>query len=328
MYQARSLSSQQIRLWCTMPNTVYFRGGKQQARELVRSLAGMLTGRTPDVHGIAQGVFLSIGFAALGDIQRDYVVKARGGTGEDGVKWEPLKPATIAARRLGPKDRKLPHIAERLKMEKEATKAAKAAFEANAKARLKKLDDGLRPLVHRFMLSLPDDAAVARAKQVIARRKALLKEEIAAERKAADFALRGKFAVTRATGQTRESVLSQRDVEILRDTGVGLASLSQGVLSHKGPGATYTKPTSTAKSAVGEIKREGGDQQVFEQLKDGIIVGTNVPYMRDHQLGDSSKNLPARPFLPEKVPTEWSERWAAAGLEALTAGANLLFQAG
>jgi hypothetical protein len=311
-----------------MPNVVYFRGGKRQARELIHSLSGMLTGRNPDTLGIAQGVFLSIGFAALGDIQRDYVVKARKGTGEDGVKWEPLKPETIARRRLGPKDKKLPHIAERLAKEKEATKAAKAAFEAQAKARLKKLDEGFRPLVHRFMLSLPDDAAVARAKQVMARRKALLRAEIDAERKAADFALRGKLAVTRDTGQTRASVLSQRDVEILRDTGVGLASLSQGVLSHKGPGATYTKPTSAAKTRLGSAKREGGEQQIFETMKDGIIVGTNVPYMKDHQEGDPSRNLPARPFLPEKVPPAWAERWAATGLEALQAGVNLLFQAG
>ena len=311
-----------------MPSVIYFRGGKQQTRELIRSLTGILTGRTPDTLGIAQGVFLSIGFAALGDIQRDYIVKSRKGTGEDGVKWEPLKPATIAARRLGPKDKKLPHIAERLAAEKAATKAAKAAFETQAKSRLKKLDEGFRPLVHRFMLSLPDDAAVARAKQVLARRKALLKAEIDEERKAANFALRGKLAVTRATGQTRASILAQRDVEILRDTGVGLASLSQGVLSHKGPGATYTKPTSVGKSEAGKFKREGGEQQIFEPLKDGIIVGTNVPYMAKHQTGDSSTNLPARPFLPEKVPPAWAERWASAGLEALTTGVNLLFQAG
>lgn len=311
-----------------MPDVVYARMGRQQAKELVRSLAGMLTGRVPDTLGIAQGVFLSIGFAALGDIQRDYVRKSRGGTGEDGVTWEPLKPATIAARRLGPKDKKLPHIAQRLAAEKEATKAAKASFEADAKRRLARLDEQLRPLIDRFKLSLPDDEAVARAKQIMARRRALLKDEIAAERRAANFTLRGKLAVTRATGQTRVSILSQREVDILRDTGVGLASLSQGVLSHKGPGATYEKPTSASKGAAGEAKREGGGQQIFQPLKDGIIIGTNVPYMAKHQTGDPSKNLPARPFLPERVPVEWAQRWADAGLEALQAGVNLLFQAG
>ena len=311
-----------------MPDVVYFRGGKQQARELIRSLTGMLTGKAPDTLGIAQGVFLSIGFAALGDIQRDYVVKSRGGVGEDGIQWEPLKPATIAARRLGPKDKKLPHIAERLAKEKEAAKAARASFEEQAKARLKRLDEELRPLINRYKLSLPDDEAVARAKQVLAARRAILRDQIASERKTANFALRGKFAVTRETGQTRISILSQREVEILRDTGVGLASLSQGVLSHKGPGATYAKPTSQATTERGEMIREGGGQQIFEPMQDGIIIGTNVPYMKKHQDGDPATNLPARKFLPEKIPPAWAQRWAEAGLEALQAGVNLLFQAG
>ena len=303
-----------------MRSTVYVRMGRQQAREIAQSLPGILTGKEPDTLGIARGVFLSIGFAALGDIQDDFVVKSRGGTGEDGVQWEPLKPATIAARRVGPKDKKLPHIAQRLAAEKEATKQARKRFDEQAKERLKKLDKELRPLINRFKLSLPDDEAVYRAKRVMAARKAVLKEQIAAERKAADFALRGKRAVTRETGESRISVFSQRQVEILRDTGVGFASLSQGRLSHKGPGATYRKPTSVAKSKAGEIKREGGALQVFEPLENGIIIGTNVPYMVKHQEGDPSTNLPARPFLPERAPETWLQRWAEAGLEALQAG--------
>lgn len=300
--------------------------GRTQAREVARSLAGILTGKQPDTLGIARGVFLSIGFAALGDIQRDFVVKSRGGTGEDGVKWEPLKPATIAARRVGPKDKKLSHIAERLAAEKEATKESRKRFDERAKERLKKLDEELRPLINRFKLSMADDAAVDRAKQVMAARKAVLREQIAAERKTANFGLRGKLAVTRETGETRVSVFSQRDVEILRDTGVGFASLSQGRLSHKGPGAVYEKPTSVAKSKAGETRREGGTQQIFEPLENGIIIGTNVPYMAKHQEGDPSTNLPARPFLPERVPEAWAQRWAKAGLEALQVGVQSLFQ--
>jgi hypothetical protein len=311
-----------------MADVVYFRGNRRQARDLVRTMKGMLTGQAPDTLGIARGVFLSVGFAALGDIQRDFIVKSRGGTGEDGVQWAPLKPATIAQRRLGLKDKKLPHIAQRLAAEKEATKAAREAFSEQAKARLKRLDDELRPLINRYKLSLPDDEAVARAKQVMAARRAVLKGQIEDEKRQANFALRGKFAVTRATGMSRESILAQRQVDILRDTGVGLASLSQGELSAKRPGATYTKPTSPAKTERGEAIREGGGQQIFETMQDGIIVGTNVPYMVEHQNGNPAKNLPARPFLPKRVPPTWAKRWTEAGLEALTAGARMLFQAG
>jgi hypothetical protein len=358
-----------------MAEVVYFRGNRQQARDLVRAMKGMLTGQSPDTLGIARGVFLSVGFAALGDIRRDFIVKSRGGTGEDGVKWDALKPATIAARRVGAKDRKLEHIAARLAAEKSAREAAKAARKAEVEAwkattanrkaaakdrvaavkarkarivesgkkRLKELDKELRPLINRYKLSLQDDEAVARAKQILAARKAVLKDQIAAEIQAvspaapfrplkplpkANISLRAKFAVTKATGQSRISVFANRDVEILKDTGVGLASLSQGELSARGPGATYTKPTSPAKTERGEAIREGGGQQVFEAMQDGIIVGTNVPYMVEHQNGNPAKNLPARPFLPKRVPPAWAKRWAEAGLEALTAGARMLFQAG
>jgi hypothetical protein len=260
----------------------------------------MLAGREADSLGLARGVFLTIGHQALSDIKDDYMRKSKLGTqGEDGVTWPELKPATIAGRRLGPGDRQLPHIAERLKSEKDAAKAARARFTADAKVKRKKL-------VARFLMSMPPDEARARAQAVIA-----------AERAAADFGLRGKIAVTGATGQKRVDVMSQRSVEILRDTGVLLNSLSPGEISGGAGSKTYSAPSG-----------DGGDKQVFKLFESGIIVGTTVAYASTHQFGNPARKIPARPFLPiNGVPSVWADRWTQAGHKAIKEAAALLYSA-
>jgi hypothetical protein len=40
----------------------------------------------------------AVGVAVLSRSQLDYRTKSRGGTGTDGIKWEPLKPATVKAK--------------------------------------------------------------------------------------------------------------------------------------------------------------------------------------------------------------------------------------
>jgi hypothetical protein len=268
------------------------------ARQLAYRLVSMVTGREPDSLGIARGVFTAVGFAALSDIKADYMRKAAGGTGEDGIKWPALSPKTIAARRVGPKDKQLPHIAERLKQEKDAKAAAGKRFTAAAEERRKKL-------AARFALSMPIEEAKRRAS-----------EQVKAERKAADFGLRGKIALAKQTGLRRVDIFSQRNVEILRDTGVLLNSLSPGEISGEGPGLTYRRPSG-----------DGGDEQIFELFESGIIVGSNVAYAKTHQKGDPSRNIPARQIVPERgIPQAWKERWSAAGQRALQAGARLLFQ--
>ncbi len=297
---------------------VYFRGNRTQFRELMRSVVAALSGRGPDVGGVAHGVFLSVGFAALGDIRNDYERKMRGGTGEDGVKWPELSPQTIARRRIGPKDEKLPHIAERLAREREATKKFKAEEKKKNAERLK---SEYKLLLSRFALSLPPEEARARAKQIID----LRRKGLEARTEAVNFALRGKLAVTRETGEKRWQVLSRRRVEILKDTGVGFISLSQGELANPGPNAVYTKPTMQGQSKQAKEFRAAGQHQIFDKLNDGIIIGTNVPYMKDHQDGVGVKQ---RSFLPTgPVPRVWAQRWADAGLKALAAGVSQLVTA-
>ena len=90
-------------------------------------------------------------------------------------------------------------------------------------------------------------------------------------------------------------------MEILRDTGVLLNSLSPGRWTQSG----YTKPSA-----------EGGEEQIFEVGTGEVIVGTNVEYASTHQRGRGA--IPARPFLPvDHVPSVWWSRWLGVANKAL-----------
>lgn len=100
-----------------MSNRVYFRGSREDARQVAHQLTRILTGQDVDSHGIARGVFLAMGFAALSDVKDDFIRKSRGGTGEDGRKWAPLSPVTIANRKVDAREaRANPDIRERAKI--------------------------------------------------------------------------------------------------------------------------------------------------------------------------------------------------------------------
>jgi hypothetical protein len=251
---------------------VYFQGTRSQAKRLARRLVLMLTGREADSFYIARGVFMAFGLAALMDIKADFVTKARGGTGEDGAKWAPLKPGTIANRRVGPGDIKSdPAIKEREKIRKAAYKKHLA----------------------RMLLSLPEGEAKKRAAQLAGRE------------------------ATQKTGKTKIDTLGGRSVEILRDTGVLLNSLSPGEMTDPGPSAVYSPP-----------RGDGGSEQVFSLFENGVMVGTNVLYAATHQNGDAARGIPARPFLPTgEVPEAWEQRWMDVGLQALEVGARMLYEA-
>lgn len=78
---------------------IVFRGTAAQLRQVLATLPAILAGRAPDLHGIAKALQLRLGNALLSQIHQDFVVKSRGGTGRDGVKWAPLRPETIARRK-------------------------------------------------------------------------------------------------------------------------------------------------------------------------------------------------------------------------------------
>jgi hypothetical protein len=87
-------------------DTLHYRGTRRDVRRLMARAARMLTGREADPGGIARGIQLRIGTTALSLIQQAFLVKSRGGTGSDGIRWKPLQRATIAQRRTTAAERK------------------------------------------------------------------------------------------------------------------------------------------------------------------------------------------------------------------------------
>lgn len=177
-----------------MPRAETFRGSREELRQALRLLPAVLAGETPDTLNVSRGIKLRLAVAFLSQVQQAFLVKARGGRDEAGIRWQPLSPATVARRRLGPGDRKL------------ITDKARTAHLTGAQRRtfrreyLKRLRANVAAGVQRA-----DAAARARA---------------------------GAYGVLRSRGVTvpsKAQILGARSVEILRDTGELFRSLTPGV---------------------------------------------------------------------------------------------------
>ncbi len=84
-----------------MEKTIQFSGTPAQAVEAIRRAFS-----DPNDNPIRDQILIRIGNALLSEIEQDFVVKSRGGTGQDGIKWKPLSPKTIAQRRITAAERK------------------------------------------------------------------------------------------------------------------------------------------------------------------------------------------------------------------------------
>ena len=265
-----------IRIYTTM--------NRDQVRDQVLLMVKSCTGSAADHAEHAKTVHTTIGLAALADIKSDFIRKSRGGVGEDGVKWPPLSKEYLAyQRRFGP-------------TEKADLKKAAGLNRNNRNrglltvAQNKRWKAIFRSTYLRLAVSIPDGEAKSKAAQIAW---AVLKREGA---------------------KTMLEVFGNRQVEILRDTGVLLNSLSPVDWAGSGP---YNPP----------------EDQIFELATNGVAVGTNVKYASAHQNGTKAKSgktgIPARPFLPkDRVPSVWSRDWAAAGLRAIHLSLVAIFQRG
>lgn len=267
-----------------MADRIYFRGSRQLAKQLARRLLLVLTGREADRQNIARGVFLTLGFAALNSIKQDFLVKSRGGTGADGVKWPPLTKEYLAyGRRFG--------TGEKAALKKAAGLGKQHRFGTGGNtglltaAQQKTWNKIFGSRLARLSLSMPIRAAKTRAAQI------------------------AWAELKRQGAQTKLEVFGNRQVDMLRDTGVLFNSLSPGQLDNPGPNATYSPPSG-----------DGGSDQIFQLQSAGVIVGTNVAYASAHQDGK-------RPFLPkDQVPESWEQDWLDAGTQALAVGARMMYE--
>lgn len=136
-----------------------------------------------------------MGVALLSQIQQAFIVKSRGDTGSDGIKWEPLKPETIAQRRIGVGDL----LAIGVKGSKIPKGRVRGLLTGDQDARWRKI---FHQVYMRNVYEMGDAAAKAKAGSVA-------------------------WTILKAEGaQTKLMVLGSRQVDILRDTGVLFRSLS------------------------------------------------------------------------------------------------------
>lgn len=190
---------------------------------------------------VADAMMARCGMAALGRIKQAFVVKARGGTDEAGDQWKPLSPRTIAYSKTRQRGR-----GGRTRAEKGRPTRPSQALNAKQQARWW---------------------------EVYRRQLAIRKGDKGHAAAVAWLVLKGEGA------RTLVDKYGHRQVEILRDTGLLLNSLSPGVASA---------------------------EQVFRVGRGEVIVGTNRKGAAGHHAGIPGR-LPQRRLWPE--PRKWPTGW-------------------
>jgi len=228
--------------------TVTFRGSRDDLYRLLRGLPAALAGKAPDPQQLARSLQLRLGVALLSKVQQAFVIKSRGGVGEDGILWKPLAISTVAGRRETAQDKRL---SSGLRARSPTlTDTERKAIEKDIRRRT-------ADLMARFGLSKSQAKGLARA--------------------AAEASYRRTGAIA-----ARQTMLGNRPVDILRDTGELFRSFSPGV----------------------EDRPSGAEGQIFQIVPGSVIIGTNKkPW---HHQGVPGK-LPARPFWPPggQLPDAW-----------------------
>lgn len=237
-----------------MAETVTYRGTRPELRAALHAIPRMLAGTHPDPTGLARAVQLRVGVACLSQAQQAFLVKSRGGVGSDGIAWPPLDRRTVAYGRRA------------------------------ARAELKAL--GVSGKRTRGLLTPAQDK---RWRQVYGTRLARLRLEMP-EGEARARAAQIAWAVVKKEGaKTKLEVLGGRKVDIGRDTGRMLRSLSPGV----------------------DDRPSGDPGQIFETPPGRVVVGSNVEYFpRFHR---------RRPCWPPdgSIPPAWWPAIRAAALRGI-----------
>lgn len=171
-----------------------FRGTRRELVKRLHQLALALSGKKPDSYRVVRPILTRGAVALLTQIKLAFIAKSRGGVGSDGIKWPPLKPATIAARRA-------------------------------TREELRNLGVGGRRV--RGLLTPGQDREWRR---IFARTAAMLRARGVPEGEILAIAGRTAWARLKEQGaKTRLEVLGGRQVDILRDTGRLLRSLEPGL---------------------------------------------------------------------------------------------------
>lgn len=225
----------------------------QIAAELA-TLPDILTGRLPDRHGIGAAFALRFAVAAFSRLSREFIVKARGGTDGAGIKWKPLDPKYVAYGRRPGKSKK--------------TTKDNAPSVALTASQRKSYWKHYRAALAWLAASIPIGEAKGRAAAIA-------------------------WSKVKSEGaQTKVDKFGHVKVEILKDTGRLLNSLSPVVAASVSAGTTVT----------------GTGDQILEYRPGRLLVGTNVEYASAHHGRDGTG---PRPFWPpsNRLPQAWLDEW-------------------
>lgn len=246
--------------------SITFHGTSDDLRRILAQFIASLSGNSGDFAPYVRGIKLRVGMVALACIQEAYIEKARGGVGSDGIKWKPLSKYTISHRRLGPGDKTL----------------LSGYGAQNGRDALGRIKRG-------FLTPAQD----LRWRQIYGTRKASMMarhgmSEGDASARAAEIA----WATLKSEGaKTKLDVLGSRHVEIGRDTGRLLNSLSPGI-------------TDPENCPLLQMPPETADRILLEELG-AVIIGSAVEYAGDFHA--------VRPLWPSgDLPPAWAQRIAEA----------------
>ena len=218
-------------------NVVHVRTSHAAVRQVIAQLPAAARAGGP----IADAMMMRVGMAILGRIRAAFVVKARGGTDEGGVRWKPLSPKTIAY------------------------------------SKTRQRGKGGRTRTEKKRDAYPSQALNARQQ---ARWWAVYRRQLAIYKGDKGHAAAVAWLVLKAEGaRTLVDKYGNRPVEILRDTGLLLNSLSPGVAS---------------------------TERIFRVQPGAVIVGTNRKGALRHHTGIPGR-LPQRRLWP--APDRWPASW-------------------
>jgi hypothetical protein len=230
-------------------NVIHVRASRAQVVRILNRLPGLIAGSPGAAGGFVRALQVRIGLAVLQRVKDAFVVKARGGTDEAGEKWKKLSPHTVAY------GRRHPGIPKRRPFW-----TTHPSYLLTDKRR-----DRWWELYRRFKAKFGGNKSLAAATAWT-----VLRTE-----QAGIQTIMGKYGNT--------------PVEILRDSGVLLNSLSPGVTADAAPMSPPKKP-----------------QQVFRCLPGEVIIGTNRKGADKHHKGQPPR-FPQRRLWPD--PSRWPQSW-------------------
>ncbi len=251
-----------------------------EVKDAIAKLIAGLAGRA-DQTRLVEAVKMRVGLEALNLISEAFRAKSQHGTGEDGIQWAELQPATIANRRLDSGDN---DMLKDLGIRSHSGVLGKRSPTFDVLGRAKRA----------FLTEAQDK----RWRMLFARKKAFLQGMHGmGEGESSAMAAANAWITLKSEGAlTKLQVLGSRTVAIGVDTGRLLASLSPGIEDLEGRDleAAIPAPVMVEKSQEGD--------RILRTEPGAIIVGTNVEYA--HKFHEK------RPLWASELPSAWSQALA------------------